>query len=271
MNLVFKYIIFAASILLASCEPSVSANKTTLSNQAAQSEYADFELTVFGAIHGGHRSSERYALPILEKAIREFNPDVIFIEIPPSSMAQAQSSFDQFGEVRERRTRAFPELTDTIFPLRAELGFELVPTAAWSRQLANDRAAVLKRLENDPSRKAQWDEHIAARRNMGRIQRGKNDDPLYIHSAQYDAEVKTAQTPYEIYFDKDIGAGGWGPINDAHIGLMTDALDRLKSEKTADTPMRILVVFGAWHKYKILEAMEQREDVNLIDARQFFQ
>ncbi len=272
MNIIAKFIIIASSILLSSCEPSALAKKSELANQPSQSENADFELTVFGAIHGGHRTSKEYSLPILENAIRKFKPDVIFIEIPPSSMAQAQSSFDQFGEVRERRTRAFPELTDVVFPLRKELGFELVPTAGWSRQLANDRSAVLKRIENDPARRSQWQEHIAARNNLFRIQRQKRNNPLYIHTDQYDDEVKTAQTPYETYFDADIGAGGWGPINAAHISLMSDALDRIKSEKNIDSaPVRVLIVFGAWHKYKILEAMKLRDDVNLIDARQFFQ
>lgn len=273
MNIIAKFIIIAASILLASCEPSALAKKAELANQPTQIENSDFELTVFGAIHGGHRTSKEYSLPRLATAIRKFKPNVIFIEIPPSSLSQAQSSFDQFGEVRERRTRAFPELTDVVFPLKKELGFKLVPTAGWTRQLANDRSTVLKRIENDPARQSQWREHIAARDNLFKIQRQNRNNPLYIHTDQYDAEVKAAQTPYETYFDKDIGAGGWGPINDAHISLMSDALDQIKSEKkSSDTyPVRVLIIFGAWHKYKILEAMKLRDDVSLIDARQFFQ
>ncbi len=272
MNGILKYIIITASALLTSCEPMVLANRAEQVSQPQTVEKNDFELTVFGAIHGGHRSSKRYSLPILETAIRKFNPDVIFIEIPPSSLARAQSSFDQFGEVRERRTRAFPELTDVVFPLKNELGYDLVATAAWSRQLADNRAAVLKRIENDPARREQWQEHIAARNNLFKIQRRRGNDPLYIHTDQYDDEVKTAQTPYEIYFDADIGAGGWGPINKSHIGLMSEALDRLKSEnKSTDSkPMRVLIVFGAWHKYKIIEAMKKRGDVTLVDAKPFF-
>lgn len=255
-------------LLLTACSSNISAetNAVAVDNDDARKKIT---MTVFGAIHSGHRTSDNYSLAVLEKAVRDFKPDTIFIEIPPSSLAEAQSSFDQFGEVRERRTRAFPELTDVVFPLQKELNYNIVPTAGWSRQLANDRAAVLKRIENDPARKAQWDEHIAARRNLSRIQRGKNNDPLYIHTDQYDDEVKTAQTPYETYFDADIGAGGWGPINDAHIGLMMKGLDTIDGA-SAQKPHRVLVIFGAWHKYKILEAMEKRDDVALIDARQFF-
>ncbi len=273
MYIIAKYIIIAASILLISCEPSGIATKSKLSHQPSHADNIDFELTIFGAIHGGHRSNEHYSLPILATAIRKFKPDIIFIEIPPSSLAQAQSSFDQFGEVRERRSRAFPELTDVIFPLKKELGFELAATAAWSRQLAENRAAVLKRIENDPARQSQWQEHIAARNILFTIQRQNRNDPLYIHTDRYDSEVKAAQTPYERYFDADIGAGGWGPINAAHISLMSDALNRLKSEKkpAVTPPTRVLIVFGAWHKYKIIEALKKRNDVALIDAKQFFQ
>ena len=272
MNIIVKYIIITVSALLASCKPTALANKVEQNSQPQVRENTEFKLTVFGTIHGGHRASKRYSLPILETAIRKFKPDVIFIEIPPSSLALAQSSFEQFGEVRERRTRAFPELTDVIFPLKKELGYDLVATAAWSRQLADNRAAVLKRIENDPARREQWQEHIAARNNLFSLQRRRGNDPLYIHTDQYDDEVKTAQTPYETYFDADIGAGGWGPINMAHIGLMNDALDRLKSQNKVSNnmPMRVLIIFGAWHKYKIIEAMEKRDDVALVDARQFF-
>lgn len=255
-------------MFLAGCSPNSAAENIIADENDANKA---FIISVFGAIHGGHRTSRSYSLDVMEKAVRDFNPDVIFIEIPKSSLAQAQSSFDQFGEVRERRTRAFPELTDVVFPLKNELGFDLVATAGWSRQLADNRAAVLKRIENDPTRSAQWNEHIAARRRLGRIQRGKNDDPFYIHTQQYDDEVKTAQTPYETYFDADIGDGGWGPINQAHIGLMTQGLDDLSTQGASkNNPKRVLIIFGAWHKYKILEAMEKRDDVALVDARQFF-
>lgn len=267
-----RLISFTIFLGLASCEPSISANRNTATahNQPIEVEAdTDFIMSVFGAIHGTHRNSDTYSLPVLEKAVRNFKPDVIFIEIPPSSMAQARSTFDQFGEVRERRTRAFPELTDVAFPLQKELGYTMVATAAWSRQLADKRLAALKQIEGNPGRRNEWNEHIAARRNLSLVQRGKNDDPFYIHTVQYDAEVKTAQTPYERYFDADLGAGGWGPINDAHIALMINALNNLKSE-AQEKPVRVLVIFGAWHKYKILEAMEKRNDVTLVDARRFF-
>ncbi len=271
-GLIKKYVfLLTMPFLLAACSSDLSHDNSAAAADNDDIAKKEFTIAVFGAIHSGHKRSNSYSLAVLEKAIRNFKPDTIFIEIPLSSLAQAQSSFDQFGEVRERRTRAFPELTDVVFPLKKQLNYDLVPTAAWSRQLANDRSAVLKRIENDPARRAQWNEHIAARRNMSRIQSGKSDDPLYIHTQQYDDEVKAAQTPYETYFDADIGAGGWGPINKAHIDLMTQGLDSLIAQGASkDNPKRVLIIFGAWHKYKILEAMEKRDDVALVDARQFF-
>ncbi len=270
-----KYFAFLSCIFLTACEPTISAdNKIAIIDQSSADiiqERNDFIVSVFGTIHSGHRRSNKYSLQVLEKAIIKFEPDIIFIETPPSSLAAAQSSFAQFGEVRERRTRAFPELTDVVFPLQKKLGYSLVATAGWSRQLANNRATVLKKIENDPARKSQWQEHITARDKLFRIQRNNSNDPLYIHTDKYDAEVKAAQTPYETYFDKDIGPGGWGPINKAHINLMVAGLDDIKTNSLNDKkPHRVLIIFGAWHKYKILEAMEKRDDVALLDARQFF-
>ena len=263
-------LLFSTSLMMMACSSDISTDSPVVAveNVAAQ-EGVDtkFVMTIFGAIHSGHRNSSKYSLAKMEQAVRNFKPDTIFIEIPPASLAQAQSSFDKFGEVRERRTRAFPELTDVVFPLQKELGYNLVATAGWSRQIANKRGAVLKRIENDPARQTQWKAHTSARAKMRRLQRGKSDDPFYIHTAQYDAEVKEAQTPYETYFDAEIGAGGWGPINKAHVALMKQGLDNIKTDAPAH---RVLIIFGAWHKYKILEAMENHDDVTLVDAKAFF-
>jgi len=250
--------IFILPLCLTACNSSVSnENARPISESASLKQNSDdkeFVMTVFGAIHSGHRRSDQYSLDVLKKAVRNFKPDTIFIEIPPSSLEQAKSSFEQFGEVRERRTRAFPELTDVVFPLQKELGYDLIATAGWSRQLANDRAAILKRIENDPKRQTQWNEHIAARNNLFKVQRQNQNDPLYIHTDQYDSEVKVAQTPYETYFDKDIGAGGWGPINDAHIALMIQGLDKIKAQ--------------SGDKGEV--SSDKPHHITLVDARQFF-
>lgn len=222
-------------------------------------------VTVVGAIHGQHRRSERYSLDVLRKAIREFQPDIVLVELPSDRFETASQNFIETGEVRESRADDFPELTDVVFPLRKEMGFTMVPVAAWSKSMADERRATLKLIENDPGRAKDWAEYQAAVADYSRQVSGQSDDPEFIHSAEYDAAVARRQETYEQLFGSDLGPGGWDQINAAHLALMSPVLDELKGQEK-----RVLVLFGAWHKYKILEMMETRSDISLVDASTLF-
>ena len=221
--------------------------------------------TVIGAIHGQHRSSEDYSLGILRDAIVKFDPDIVMVELPSDRYAIASANYDKYGEVRESRADDFPELTGVVFPLRKQLGFEMIPVAAWSREIADDRLAVEERLKTDPARADDWSDYQAAVQDYRKILSGRSDDPDFIHSKAYDAAVKARQETYERLFGTDLGAGGWRAINVAHLARINSALDKLKGQEK-----RILILFGAGHKYKIMEGLEARKDVFLIDAAPFF-
>lgn len=222
-------------------------------------------VAVVGAIHGGHKTSERYSLDVLRMTILKFKPDVVMVELPPDRYQIASDNFAKFGEVRESRADDFPELTEVVFPLRQKMGFTMVPVAAWSKPLADERRAALRQLENDPARAKDWSEHQAAIAAYNQAVSGKSDGPDYIHSGAYDAAVKTRQETYQRLFGDDLGAGGWTKINQAHLALMNQALDDLKGQKK-----RVLILFGAWHKYKIMEQMEARSDIQIFDASTLF-
>src|SRR3546814_4171548 len=107
------------------------------------------------------------------------------------------------GKVTEPRTAVCPEYVDVAFPLTRELGFEIVGTAGWTQAIADERQAALARIEHDPARAQQWAEHLAAYSAFQRATLGRADDPLFIHSSEYDRLVERAQTPYQRYFDAD--------------------------------------------------------------------
>ena len=151
------------------------------------------------------------------------------------------------------------------------MSFDIVPVAAWTQRIADNRAAALERIENDPARAAQWAEHLAARRAYGRVLGRRGRDPLFIHTPAYDDAVEAAQAPYLEHFEADLGAGGWRAINEAHYALIATALDRITAEAgDRDGPVRVLILFGAWHKYWFLRQLERRDDVHLVDARAYF-
>ena len=244
----------AASQSLASCSPSETHSDGPLT-----------KVTVFGVVHRTHRTSTAFSLDVLREAVRRAEPDVILTEIPPDRIAEAKRSFAETGEVTEPRTRVFPEYTDVVFPLSREIDFEIVGTAGWTQQIADERGAALKAIENDPARDSQWEEHQSARAAYSRAVSGRGDDPRFIHTPEYDVLVQRAQTPYQIYFDPDLGPGGWTKINAAHTDLINSALDSITGQG-----LNALVMFGAWHKYMIERSLAFRGDIELRDPLALF-
>ncbi|MBV7259703.1 hypothetical protein [Erythrobacter crassostreae] len=223
------------------------------------------KVTVLGAIHGRHRTSELYSLDVLRKAIMRAEPDIVLTELPPDQVDLALSSFAETGKVAAPRARVFPELTEAVFPLSETMGYSITGNAGWSRELADNRNAALKVIENDPARADEWAEHQAARARYSRELRARGDDPRFIHTPEYDAIVERAQTPYQTYFDGDLGPGGWTQINRAHTDLTAQTLDSVTGKG-----LKALVIFGSWHKYMIERALMKRSDIELLPARSLF-
>jgi hypothetical protein len=223
------------------------------------------KVTVLGLLHSVHRTSERFSLDVLRAAVRRISPDVVLTEIPPDRIDAARDGFRTTGKITEPRTRVFPEYTDVLFPLTRDMDFTIVGTSGWTQELADERAAALKRIERDPARAPQWAEHRAAQSALNRALAGRSDDPRFIHTRAYDVLIQRAQTPYQIYFDPDLGPGGWTRINAAHTGLIDAALDRLRGRG-----LNVLITFGGWHKYMIERALLLRSDVAAQDARALF-
>lgn len=250
----------------AACLPILLLGLTGCSPQpAATPPEGATIVTVIGAIHGQHRRSEAYSLDVLRRAIVTFDPDFVLVELPPDRFEIASANFDQYGEVRESRADDFPELTDVVFPLRKQLGFEMVPVAAWTAEIAAARRATEKRLARDPVRAKDWADYQAATKAYGRAVAGRSDDPQFIHSNAYDAAVRARQETYERLFGDDLGASGWRAINEAHLAHINAALDAVAGQEK-----RVLILFGAWHRYKILETLEARPDVFLVNAAPLF-
>jgi len=223
------------------------------------------KVCVMGAIHSGHRTSRLYSLKVLERAVRALQPDMVLSEIPPDRIKAAKRSFAETGKVTESRTRAFPELTDVIFPLSQEMGFQIVATAGWTQAIADNRRAKLADIRSDPARAQQWAEHQRARAGFAKAVQGKGDDPQFIHTHDYDVLVQRAQTPYQIFFDRDLGPGGWTQINAAHTGLIGEALNGVRGQG-----LNILILFGTFHKYMIERSLILRDDIEFVDAAHMF-
>ncbi len=214
------------------------------------------EVIVVGTIHGRHRKSDAYSLGVLRHIIRELDPDYVLVEIPPASFPVARAEFDATGSISEPRVKIFPEYTDVLFPLSKDMRFEMVPCAAWSKGMADDRAAKLaewKQTRPDDTRLVNegmaWISKQAAKEGIG-------DRPRRMHTARYDAIVEQGLAPYNRLFNDDLGAGGWGNVNAAHMALIHQALDAHRGEGK-----RFVITFGAWHKHWFRRDLMSRTDV----------
>lgn len=220
------------------------------------------EVVVLGMIHGSHRTSESYGLEELERILRAAEPDMVLTEIPPDRLAEAAQQFADTGKITESRVRVFPEYTDVLFPLQAELGFEIVACAGWTRDMALARRAKLAELRTThPAESLQADEGrewIDAKLE----QEGFDDDPVKMHTGErYDEIVEIGMIPYDVHFNDTLGLGGWSNINDAHWAPCAQALSRVRGQGK-----RVVITFGAWHKGRLRTALQERDDCVEIDA-----
>lgn len=253
------------SVLLFGCTSNPEATAPPSSAYEAQ---ATTEVVVLGMIHGGHRTSATWGTDELESAIRAISPDVVCTEIPPANWPGVMDLWRADGVVEDSRVSRFPEYVDVLIPLVDELGLVVEPTAGWTLEMARARSASIAAFnssDEDAAGRALYeaDEAWVAAWAAGQPEAPAGDDPLHIHSASYDLATKAELGAYDHHLNEVIGApGGWTYINEAHFALIDDAIARHPGE-------RILVTFGAGHKYWFLERLRAMEDIELLDARQF--
>ncbi len=221
---------------------------------------------VLGMIHSEHRTSKRYSLEYLKRIIDEIDPDYVITEIPPDRLSDAAAGFAQTGTVNEQRVARFPEYADVLFPMTKTKEFKIIPAAGWTAPMAAFRRDALKRVSEDPARADDWTAYNAALREMEKAIGARSDDPLFIHTDNYDAITKKGLAPYATLFADDLGRGDWERINAAHYALINVALNNHQYEGA-----RILITFGAAHKYWFLEQLRQRDDIDVLDPTPFLQ
>ncbi len=222
------------------------------------------EVIVMGMIHGQHRTSKLYSVERVKSFIRAIDPDFILCEIPPDRLDLALRQFDETGKIGEPRVKRFPEYVDAMFPLHHDMRFKIIPCAAWTKVMSDDRQEKLARFKE--TRPDDWAEMTRAETLADEQLRKENldEDPLKIHTDRYDEIMARGLEPYNRLFNDALGDGGWDNINAAHYALITAALDRHKGEGK-----RFLIMFGAGHKGWFLKKLRQRDDITLRNLREF--
>ena len=250
-------LLFLLSVSIISCNQQKEINTTTKHKN---------EVLVLGAIHGGHKTDSVYNTAYLERLIREIKPDFILAEIPPDRMQAAMEGFQRDDSISEPRVMRFPEYVDVVFPLTKEMDFEIIPTAGWTRPMADERSAKLRAIRNDSTRTEDWKAYVAANRRSDSLYKatGKVNDPYFIHTDAYDEIQDVALQTYNQLFNVELGLGGWDNINIAHYWNIEKAL-----EKHRYKGKRFLIIYGAGHKGWFLRELRKRDDIELLEMKPF--
>lgn len=255
-----------AMFALAACSPSTPVAQDTKETPAILPVAPGInKVIVLGMIHSDHETSPRYSTARVKGVIAAIAPNYVLAEIPPDRFAKAVSSFQEGGKVTEPRVLRFPEYVDALFPLTKTMDFEIIPTAGWTRQMADFRRDALEGLSKDPKRAREWATYQGATEKMNAAIGDRRDDPYFIHTDEYDAITKTGLAPYAEFFANDLGVGDWETINAAHYANIERALDQHTGEGAT-----FLITYGAGHKYWFLEQLRERTDIKLISPLPYF-
>ena len=225
------------------------------------------EVAVMGMIHGTHRTSASWGIDEVMQTIENFRPDIICAEIAPDRWARIERDLGARGVIEDPRVLRFPEYADDGAILRrmSQLGYRVEPCAGWSSEMSDSRNATIASFDELPLFEQVRGRYRAAvasvRATLGEPSRPA-DDPRYIHSPEADDRQKAELALYDEYQNDLIGPGGWTNLNVAHYRLI-DAVIR------ENPGARILVTFGAGHKYWFLERLRIREDIELLDLVPF--
>ncbi|MCH9648780.1 MAG: PQQ-binding-like beta-propeller repeat protein [Deltaproteobacteria bacterium] len=242
----------------------ISRNPSAVTGQAGL-ESKKTQVAVLGMIHSDHRTSPTWGLDQVRNTIRRFDPDVVCAEIPPSHWPSTLAIWNERAVVEDSRVKRFPEYTDALLPLMTEMGFSVEPCAAWTEEMAAERRARLDLFEKD---RAQAERHAEYERRNAEVEARlaadpiDEDDPRVIHSALYDARIEESLGPYDEMLNDWIGAGGWTNINRAHYALIDRTIEKHRGK-------RILITFGAGHKYWFLRQLSDRDDIEMVDITPF--
>jgi hypothetical protein len=223
------------------------------------------EVIVVGTIHAEHRTSTRYGLRALHDLLKATRPDFVLTEIPPNRFDAAMEEFQRTGSITEPRVARFPEYVDVLFPLMKEIPFTIIPTAGWTKPMDTYRNAALKRLAADSSRRAEWTAYQRASELADSLVAARgSDDPYFINSLAYDSIQTRAHEPYNRFFNRDLGPGGWDNINTTHFRNISAALNAHRGEGK-----RFVITYGAGHKEWFLRELRKRRDIVLLEVAPF--
>lgn len=224
------------------------------------------EVLVLGTLHDSHLTQAQFSVDVLRGLIQRIQPDIILTEIPPDRFPIAMKEFQETNTISEPRVERFVEYTEVIFPLSKSMNYTMIPTAGWTKEMAEARSKKLSEISENPARAEEWSQLMEARERTKKLLAGsgKQFDPYWINSNAYDEIAEIELSVYNKLFNEELGLGGWDNINVAHYSHIEKALETYKNQGK-----RVLITYGAAHKGWFLRELRKRDDITLLKLSDF--
>lgn len=230
------------------------------------SRFVPNDVVVIGTPHAEYLSSGGDDFRDLDAVLRALEAEVVLCQIPPERFLEAWQQFTLTGRVADPHVRRFPEYEKVLFPLAQEGRFILVPCSGWMAETIAHRDAQLEQWRTTRPADTREVERGLGRAENRLLLEGLRFDSMRVHTPLFDDIVREGLTPYERLFDRDLGPGGWAEINEAHFVLISTTLDDL-----AGRGLRVAVVFGAEHKYRLRELLRRQKRIQLRRLAEYVQ
>lgn len=253
--------LLCAALALAGCGGSGAAAQSPPARVPGRTEVA-----YLGTLHAPHLTSEQFSLGFIERVVRRVQPDVVLVEIPPDRFESAVSEVLELGERASKQTirhdwvSSFPELYGAVIPLSRELGYELVPVSGWRPEVSRDRKAYFDAHPDGPDSERYREAKAAYDRAMK--QHRASENPRWLNGPEYVELARRYRTAFADAADDQLGAAAVRAINAAHA---EHVLRAVKQHRGA----RILLVFGARHRWYIEPRVLALSEVTYLDVRRF--
>ncbi len=214
------------------------------------------EVVFVATIHRQHLSHENYPMALLERVVRATRPEVVIAEIPPAGQARIESSLQ--SETSDPWLESFPELSQVVYPLRDELGFELVAASAWERQVSDDWKAYWDAHPDGPDAEL----YRNAADHFARVNEDEDNDPEWLHSPTYRRLAGWTDTALSSHAAEELGAADPITLGRKHAGAVVRAI-------LAHQGRRIVVVWDARKRWILEREVRSLSNVVVHDTRWF--
>lgn len=221
---------------------------------------AQTEVAVLGVVH-----SKKFT-PKVIRTVRSYKPQVVFVEIPPHLFKKEVKVADKRGfettrEYLEERTRwikYFPNVYAGVLPLRKEMGYAVEPVSGWREAVSSDRKRFWDEHGKDPEVVRLRGVHDRAKQALDEIVKREGSTLWFLNTPHYTDAKRIERSVWSACFDEGLGRGGEVAINTEHYNTIERALKRHASK-------RILIVYGAAHRYWFIDRLVKNKAVTLVD------